>query len=311
MGLWKSIKTVIRKSIHLFGYDLVPLRKARVRASPRPVRRPKLRANIGDLLKPYIDWFGEEAVRERRFYNLGAEPQFKHPAWTVINHPSMHYGEDYMDIKWDLMSGEPLPIESGKARVIFSRYTLEHALDDAVQHFLEEAYRALAKGAFLRLITPDIDLYYAAYQMKDDQFFFRQEQDKETFPNEKFLANPNLASFEQRFLWNFASSASELHPDPAAKRISDQEFQKVFQRTEFKEAMDFCTSRASVDIQKRYPDNHINWFNAEKMEEMISLAGFQIAYRSGYGQSRCPVLRDTGLLEDRQPELGLFFEAIR
>ncbi|MEX1071954.1 MAG: class I SAM-dependent methyltransferase [Anaerolineales bacterium] len=311
MELFKSLKTLFRKIVlYPFGYDLVPLAKS----SPPPlVARPSNSEEepVNDSLKAYIEWFGEEAVGERRFYNLGAEAGFTHPAWTVINHPSEHYGRDYMDIQWDLMSGAPLPIEDGKAKVIFSRYTLEHVTDAAVSHFLSEARRVLAKGGFLRLIVPDIDLYYAAYRMKDADFFYRPKQDNESYPNRKYLSNPNQASFEQRFLWNFASSATILHPDPAANPISDQEFQRVFSELGYADALNFCTAKASIEIQRRYPENHINWFNATKVKRMLTEAGFEQTYRSGYGQSHCPVLRDVALLEARQPEVGLFFEAVR
>lgn len=307
MGVLKSLKNLIRKTLfNSFGYDLVPLRKSAPAAVPTPA---KTKIDEPDLLKPYIEWFGEQAVHGRRFYNVGAEASFSHPAWTVINHPSEHYGRDYMDLQWDLMSGRPMPIEDGKARVIFSRYTLEHVTDEAVRHFLAEAFRALAAGGFLRVIVPDIDIYFAAYQSKDKGFFYKPKQDLESFPNRKYRSNPNLASFEQKFLWNFASSASTLHPDPATQAISDQEFQRTFKDLSYEDALNYCVAKTSVEIQQRYPENHINWFNEAKIDQMIRQAGFKEVSRSGYGQSHCAVLRDVNLLEARQPEVGLFFEA--
>lgn len=302
----KAIKGAVRRFLfHPFGYDLVPLKPAQT--GPKPVAT--LPALSSENLEPYVNGFGEEAVREKRFYNIGAEAKFQHPAWSKINHPSEHYGSAHIDLQWDLMSGLPMPVGDGKAKVIFSRYTLEHVTNEAVEHFLSEAYRALAGDGFLRLIVPDIDLYYAAYQLKDTSFFYRPGHDLKTFPNEEFLRNINLASFEQKVLWNFASSASTLHADGAPERITDEEFRKAFADLSFVQALDYCISKCSIEVQRRHPENHINWFSTSKLEAMINKAGFTTVYRSGFGQSRSPVLRDTRLLEARKPEVGLFMEA--
>jgi predicted SAM-dependent methyltransferase len=312
MSITKSMKNMLRK--YLFqplGYDVVPMKKPSQLKSKARTQEFAAEGSGPNQTGQYIEIFGEEAVCERRFYNLGAEASFKHPAWTVINLPSEHYGEDYMDISWDLMSREPLPIEDEKARVIFSRYTLEHVDDGSVEHFLIEANRALSGGGTLRLIVPDIDIFYLAYLAKAPDIFYRPKQDLEIFPNEKFSQNPNRASFEQRFLWWFASNASELHPDGASVRISDQDFRKVFKELSFEEAMNYCTSKCSLVVQKKYRENHINWFNADKLLRMLKDAGFTNSYRSGFGQSRCPILREVSLLEARQPEIGLFVEAVK
>ena len=308
-GIAKTIKDAIRKFVfHPFGYDLVPLKPELTASSPAPAPPPMLKTG-SENLELYVKWFGERAVRERRFYNLGAEASFRHPAWTKINHPSEHYGDEDLDIQWDLASDLPLPIEDGQANVIFSRYTLEHVTNPAVAHFLAEACRALDDDGFLRLIVPDIEIYYAAYLLKDEAFFYRAKHDLKTFPNKDFRSNINLASFEQKFLWNFASSASTLHADGAAQRITDEEFRKAFSELSFEDALDYCLSKCSMEVQRRHPENHINWFSDAKLEAMMRKTGFGSVYRSGYGQSHCAVLRDTQLLEARQPEVGLFVEA--
>jgi predicted SAM-dependent methyltransferase len=297
MGIVKKAKNLIRK-IFTGGST-----------QAKPVQRVQSETDVP--LQTYIDLFGEDAVRERRFYNVGGGNKFVHPAWTVINLPSEHYGKDYMDLQWDLMSGTPMPIESGMAKVVFSRYTLEHVTDEAVKHFLADAHRALSPGGYLRLIVPDIEIYFRAYQAKDPTLFHRPGQVGETFPNEKFLADPNQASFEQRLLWTFASNVSTLHPDGAPERVTDQELQEKLKEQDLEAALNYCKSKVSVEIQGKYRQNHINWFNARKLERMMRAAGFQSVYRSAIGESKCPILRDVKLLEARRPEIALYMEAIR
>jgi predicted SAM-dependent methyltransferase len=254
MAIVKGLKTAIRKWIFQpLGYDLVPLQRKQERSKDPVVKNAPLVDSDDYHLDQYVELFGEIAVREKRFYNLGAEPGFSHPAWTVINHPSAHYGIDYMHIKWDLLSDDPLPIRNDQAKVIFSRYTLEHVTDKAVDHFFREAYRALGDGGYLRIIVPDIDIFYQAYLARMPGLFYRPNQNREEFPNQKFLSNPNITSFEQRFLWTFASNASELHPDGAPERISDKEFDKVFSELKYEEALNYCTAKCTLEIQKRLP----------------------------------------------------------
>lgn len=298
MGIVKKAKNLIRKIL----FPGSALSNPVIERAPSETDVP---------LQAYVDLFGEEAVRERRFYNVGGGTAFVHPAWTVINHPSEHYGKDYMDLQWDLMSSQPMPIDEGKAKVIFSRYTLEHVTDDAVAHFLADAHRALAPGGYLRLIVPDIEIYYRAYLAKDPALFHRPGQVGESFPNKKFLADPNKASFEQRFLWTFASNASTLHPDGAPERVSDRELQEKLRDLDFEAALNNCSAKVSIEVQRRYPENHINWFSAAKLERMMRAAGFQTVYRSGLGESKCPILRDVKLLESRRPEIALYMEAVR
>lgn len=315
MAVFKTIKTFVRKALfHPLGYDIVPFRKEMpgVPPIPRIPKKPRPKLPSGnDQLERYVALFGEKAVQARHFYNVGASKQFAHPAWTKVNHPSDHYGHDTMDIAWDLTSNTPLPIETGSACVIYSRYTLEHIPDLAVAHFLSEAHRALKPGGYLRVVVPDVDLFYTAYQNRDGSLFDRGQKPDSEFPNTKFLSNPDKASFEQRFLWVFASNATTLHADGAPRRISDKELRRVLDQMSLPEALDYCTSRCSPEVQRRHPEDHINWFNADKLLGMVAKAGFEQVYRSGCGQSRCPVLRDTRLFDARRPEIGLYVEAIK
>jgi predicted SAM-dependent methyltransferase len=312
MTFFKSLKTLVRKvAFNPFGYDIVPLNFKETAAPPQSFQPPSRENSSEDQLDRYIELFGEEAVRERRFYNLGGIESERHPAWLMINHPSDHYGHDTMDIAWDLWSTNPLPIESDSACIVYSRYTLEHAPNPAVEHFLGESFRVLMPGGFLRLIVPDIDLFHWAYLSKDASIFDRGHKPDEEFPDGKFLSNPDKATFEQRFLWTFASNASTLHADGAPERISDGELRDLFTRLSYREALDYCISKCSLETQRRYPEDHINWFNAEKLLTMVKQAGFEQVFRSGCGQSRCPVLRDTRIFDARAPEIGLYIEAIK
>ncbi len=292
------MKTVVKKAFNVLGYDI----------HKTGYRKP----DIG----PYLDIFGEDNVKKRRFYNIGAGG-FRHPCWTNVDNPSDWYREWTSDtgkgILHNLFSLEPLPIESNSAQIVYSSHTVEHITDEAAHNLYAESYRILKYGGFLRLTTPDIDLDYRAYKDNDRRFFYWA--DTENIPKitqkTKYKIPLNEASIEQLFLEHFATSVSTLHSDGADERISDDELNRIFTEMEYASALNYCTSRCPIEIQRKYPGNHINWWNKDKMFRMLKKAGFNKIHLSGYGQSFSPILRDTIFFDNTHPKISLYVEAIK
>lgn len=62
---------------------------------------------------------------------------------------------------------------------------------------------------------------------------------------------------------------------------------------------------------KKYPGNHINWWNPKKITSILEDTGFTKIYLSGYGQSFCPILRDINIFDNTHPKLSFYIEAIK
>ena len=309
--MFKAIKTVMRKFLHIFGFDIVPYKPPVLEGPVEPVKKP---ADDEFDLELYREIYGEEAVRENRFYNIGAGG-FIHPAWRNVDKLSEWYaGVQDRDevIDWDIMALQPLPIPDNSAEIIYTSYTLEHVPDEGVLHVLKEARRTLKPGGVLRVIVPDIEIYYRALRRGDRTFYAKPNR---TLPEEyervSYNQNPNKGSLQQNFLWQFASSASIMHIDGAPERVSDEEFERVFAEMAFEDALDYCKDKASWEVQMRHPGNHINWFTESKLLGMFKQAGFEQPYRSGYEQSVSPVLRNMQFFDHRSPKEGLFVEALK
>lgn len=263
----------------------------------------------------YHALYPEESIRQRRFYNIGAGA-FHHPFWTNVDHLSNWYGatlRNNLDIDHDLLSLRPLPIPDNSAEVAYTSHTVEHITEEAAAALFRESYRILKPGGFFRVTTPNIDLDYEAYLKNDRSYYYWiaaysvPAQYRSAACNKPF----NLASIQQLFLVHFAASASELHIDGASRRISDSELDNLFSTLPYEQALNYCLSQCPPELQRKYPGNHINWWNPGKMTAALRTAGFSRVYTSGYGQSFCPVLRNTLLFDSTHPKISLYVEAVK
>jgi predicted SAM-dependent methyltransferase len=292
-----KIKKKILELIKKIGYEVHPVSKA-------------------SDLKTYHRLYSEQSIKNKNFYNIGAG-SFFHPYWTNIDYFSDWYKSNnktsLSGIHHDLMSLKPLQIDSNCAEAIYSSHTIEHITNDAAQVMFTECYRILKKNGIIRITTPNIDLEYRAYKEHDVDFFYWIPQySKPTEIQRVQLRMPmNEASLDQVFLHHFAANASELTLDGIENRITDAEVKETFKKKKYEEALDYCTSKCSLEIQKQNPGNHINWWNSKKLIKMLQNAGFVNIYNSGYGQSFSPIMRDTSLFDNTHPKISLYIEAIK
>lgn len=246
----------------------------------------------------YEAMYPADSIVNRRFYNIGAGG-FRHEHWTNVDHASTWYTDRQGEfLEWDLLSGSPLAVEDSVAELVYSSHTIEHVPDEAASHLFGEARRILKPGGVLRVTAPDIALAYVAYRRGDRRFF----------PHGDAMGGPSI---QQLFLYSFASARSTIHPEPKGRRFSDEEIDAMFGAGLTPEALDRCVADYPIDVQKRYPGDHMNWFTPAKVREMLTDAGFVDVVISGFGQSRVPVLRNTGHFDSTAPALSLYLEATR
>ena len=255
----------------------------------------------------YYKLFSHDSINNKRFYNIG-EAQTFHPFWTLVD---LSIQKTQLGrINYDLMSKEPLPIDSSSAEIIYSSQVIEHITDDAANYMFKESFRCLKKGGFLRLVTPDIDLAYRALKHNDWDFLRgnKSYETKQKYLNVNMNKHPDKASIEQLFLWRFARHTSTMFNLGDQERIDDKELNNIFSELEYEEALNYCISKCSKEIQRKYSGGHINWWNKSKVTQMLQQAGFTEIYLSGYGQSFNPVLRNINFFDKSHPEFSLYVE---
>ena len=206
-----------------------------------------------------------------------------------------------------------IPIETNYAEIVYSSHTIEHITDEAAQNMFNESFRILKEGGIFRITAPNIDLDYRAYNNNDRNYFFWIDNYSISGEIHRTgLKKPmNEASIGEIFLAHFASSVSPLYINGPNERIDDNQVKTIFSEMEYESALNYCTSKCPIEIQKRNPGNHINWWNKNKLFKMFNKAGFDDIYLSGYGQSFSPVLRNLTYFDNTHPKISIYVEAIK
>ncbi len=184
----------------------------------------------------------------------------------------------------DLRNMDNFPIEDNMIEKAFSSHCIEHIKQEHAEHLFREIYRCMKPGGILRLACPDADLALAAYKRKDRAWF--SWVDSDNFGN---------------MIINAFSSYKRGGP-----KCDDETVQKQFDTLSKNDFIKWCNSL--IDPNEPYVA-HTNGYYYEKLEGMLSEAGFAEIRKSGYRQSYDPELR--GEMFDLYPKISLYVECCK
>ena len=248
--------------------------------------------NLNDV-RFYHELYGDEAVRKRQFYNIGAGI-FNHPAWTNIDHYSDRYKQNYVHLDVDLENYDALPIENDSAYAVYSSHTVEHISMKAAEKMLEETHRILKPGGFFRVTTPNASLFWKSL-VDNDKYLW-----KYLFLDQAYSENRSV----KEMLIDYFASQISLDETLLEKVVNDKKSEGRME-----DVLDFFISFCNIEKQKLHPEGHMNWWSTEKMSALLKKAGFDEVYESQFGQSRCPVMKNITYFDNTHPNISLFVEA--
>lgn len=261
-------------------------------------------------LELYESLFNKTILSKKPFYNIGAG-SFRHPHWTNIDYDNNWYNEVQEDfLHFDLMQKQPLPIENSTALLIYTSHTIEHITDDSVLNLFHEANRVLTKGGIFRITCPDAEADFRAMLTNDILWYYWDEVYVNPGSYEHIFHNPATSvPIEERWLHHFASQLAPNDKTLSRIKYNSKEIKKIVDELGFEGALDYFTTKCEFNPER--PGNHISWWSSNKIMSFLQEAGFKTTYRSGYGQSASPILRNTFLFDSTHPKMSVYVEAIK
>ena len=146
----------------------------------------------------------------------------------------------------------------------------------------------------VRITCPDIDLSIRAYRAGDLSYF--RIMGKQFNTAQECLAD----------------QCSQVVRPECPNQLSREDLSHLFESShDVYEALTLLSEKGDRELQKETGHFHVNWYNYTKLRSMLLLAGFSQVERSGYMQSRFPVLRDGRFFDNTHPYQSLYVEAVK
>jgi hypothetical protein len=140
------------------------------------------------------------------------------------------------------------------------------------------------------VVCPDIDIALGAF-LRNDQHFFSQ-----IFGEKIYDVTQGLIRY----------CATEFQSDTSAiSSIQDS----LLENEDILNKLDNLCKKCNLETQRENPNNHINWFNEQRLKNILEEVGFVNIITSRYGQSREGILRDTRYFDQTLPYMSLYVEA--
>ena len=89
------------------------------------------------------------------------------------------------------------------------------------------------------------------------------------------------------------------------------ELDALFDAMPMQQACDQLCSAIDLELHKRAPTHHINWWTHRKLHEQLLSAGFSHVLGSVPGGSVAAVMRNRACFDRTAPTLSLFVDAIK
>lgn len=259
----------------------------------------------------YLTKYGSQEVAKKSLYNIGAG-SWEHPYWTNLDLPAQT--EAYAAIQApcvavDLVKDSILPIDTDVVDIFYCSHVIEHLPEFAVQNMFNEAYRCLAKGGCIRIVTgPCSDYDWMALQRGDEDWWFWMN-DSDFIESVQGDLPP--LKIEDRWLHHIATPRSIYSKAQCDKKYNSEEMKALILKysNDPESLFDLLTKTLEFNISS--PDNHISWWNFSKLERFLNQAGFKTVVRSAFGKSTTKFMRDLSFFDQTYPQISVYVEGIK
>ena len=256
--------------------------------------------NIKILLKKIL--FKFPSIYRRIF--IKSKIAFGERYWYMFQKNFLCVDHKESDFNINLEVNNKLPFKN--VEQIFTSHMLEHITNEMGIKFLNQCYDILQKNGVIRIEVPDVEILINDYKGKKRFIKSVQNQNKKTLVDkynfDEIYAEPHLA----------LSSYLSLYIDPRGFHVPVKTEKKEFDNNlNLLSTDEFCEWLISLQTTKQKETHgHINWFNYNKIHDILKEIGFSKIERVYSGKTN----NNFDLLMERSGERGeysLILEAVK
>ena len=283
---YKTLKTRTKKVINFIKIGITKI-----------VKLNFLRTIIAKIKFNYFKNYKKN--KKRLCLNIGSGAGWHHPNFINLN--AIIDKSSLFSIKQDFTKNKKLPFPESSLEAIYSSHCFEHFVEKDFKDLLKECKRVLRKNGCLRIVVPNIKLFFDSYENKD-MSFISWMKDSEYYKYDSWL----------RLI-------SRMIAEPIINRFEDDELYKIYsEKKDYKKFCDFL-----IDEQKKlleegamnnnfFPDNHKNYFTDERITDYLTETGFNNIEISSSNKSKYKFFRNTrifkNLFDKTRPDMSMYVE---
>jgi len=258
---------------------------------------------IQNILTPHLN--------KKTYINLGAGI-FHLKGWYMLDFdtPAYNYAKNKKFIQYDINSKTKLPFSNHSVDGIYCSHVIEHFKDDILAHLLAEFDRIVKKNCIVRIAVPDSSIAFRALKNNDHNFFIWDLWNSNQGRYKSFSKSiPKNWPIEYKWLHRFATERVPDDITPSKFKMNIDDLKSVIKKNGYID----LHNNISSDLKYRYEfsHNHINWYDYNKLEQIVSLnSNFKIQ-RSSYLQSIDSQMRVEGHFDTTWPQMTLYVDLIK
>ncbi len=203
---------------------------------------------------------------------------------------------DWIRIDWaeadyniNLNRNPTLPFKNSSQNVIYTAHMIEHLSEESVPKLLDECYRILKPGGYIRIEAPDaeklVDLYLANDEMMLRHFRkFRQDILINKFGYPNCFEEDHLSVLGE--ISNYIVPGQWVHIPVYAPK---DEFDRKLKQLDLDVFFDWCISLQTPE--QRDSGGHQSAIYFSKLERMLNSSGFSKIEKVDFGITKIPTIK--------------------
>jgi predicted SAM-dependent methyltransferase len=264
-----------------------------------------LTRNFNRIIKPYYSIqrllrIGEKTLNKfvkvnKEYLNIGAGPVWQHERFVTIDQ-CFETDEALGRINVDLVKDLPLPFEDDSFKGIYSSHCFEHLTEAEITKILGEAYRVLEIGGTIRVVVPDMESMFDAYDRRDGTYadWFRAKQGR---PGHNWFKDSWLRLHTRSFAGHVVD------------KFDDEQLYEIYKNNNRE---DFITSilntAESNPSYLNVPNAHKSFWSSDKFVKKFQELGFKNCLSVKKGVTRDKVFSNGVVFDNTLPGKSIIVE---